>query len=93
MKRDISKYRCIRFNLYDIRKDTTIADLVSEIKMSFISRAKCEIATEEYKRSENNMFVVVEVFGEREAIDEAVKESQFMFNRMCEKSDNQHWLS
>lgn len=86
-------YRCIRFNLYDIHRDTKIAQLVDEIKMSFCSRAKCEISTEDYKRSQNNMFVIVEVIGNKESIDEAIKETQYIFSKKCKESDHQNWFA
>ena len=86
-------YRCIRFNLYDFDSSTTISELVDEIKMSFFHRAECRISTEEYRRSENNMFVIIEVRGKKEAIEEAIKETQYEFDKKCIKSDNESWFA
>ena len=85
-------YKCIRFNLYDIYRDTMIDELVQEINMSFSLRAKCKIHTEDYKRSENNMFVIIEVNGEEDAIEEAIEETQFVFDKKCVKSDHDSWF-
>lgn len=85
------QYRCIRFNLYDIYKNTIIHDLVDEIKLSFFHRANCKIHTEEYKRSQNNMFVVIEVFGDTNYIEQAIKESQYFFSKKCKESNHEVW--
>jgi len=78
-------YRCIRFNLYDINNDTTIAKLESEIKMSFVQRAQCELRTEEYKRSYKNMFVVIEIFGDKNIVEHSIKETKYYFNKWCKE--------
>lgn len=84
---------CIRFNLYDIDSETTLESLINEIKMSFFHRAKCIIQTEDYKRSFKNMFVIIEVVGEEEKINDAIKETEFVFKKRCEICDWEKWDS
>lgn len=84
-------YRCIRFDLFDISRQLTFQQLADSISLAFVLRGNCYLHTEEYKRSEQNIFVTVEVRGKEEEIKEAIAETQYDFDKWCEKSEHKVW--
>lgn len=84
-------YRCIRFDLFGISRQLTFQQLADSISLAFVLRGNCYLHTEEYKRSEQNIFVIVEVRGKEEEIKEAIAEAQYDFDKWCEKSEHKVW--
>lgn len=75
----------VAFHLQNTHNYVKINYLVDEVIMSFNHRAKAKIITEEYTRSGKDMIVSLHIEGEETSVNEAIKETKWIFNQWCEK--------
>lgn len=85
-------YRCIVIELYDKHPGVTIDHCVQVIHQNFVTTANCHIHTEQYKRSENNLFITIEVRGDVLAVNAAILHTKDHFKTRCDSLLHNEWF-